>query len=669
MADNEISILVKAEVAAAVAKIKDLEKQSKTTAQTIENGFTKAANALKGFLAAAGIALVTKGFKDMYEAGVDFLDLTDDFQTVFAGIAGDAVKMRDSLTNSLGLATNDVTSMLSKVGLLGQSMGMATEDSLKFAGKITELGTALSRFLPGNISTADAVNSLTQAINGSEKGLKQLGITITDGEKIAEGQRQGITKSLSEWTKAEMAQVTLAIAYEKSAKALEGLASGNDSIADRIEKSRNAFKNITTGIGVALAQALDKALPKMGTLASSVDTVAQVAGKVIAVVKALGQTMLLAISVPASVVIETVKSLITITKTASALASDLLKGNFAGAAVEAKTLALQIKEGVTGIITAPLDVLKSTANSYVDAYKAVTSEIVVVNAENNSAILKQNDDRIAKSLAAEGTKTQKQIEEEQKLADKRKQLQAEVDAFVIAGEQDQTVKKQAELDKQYQNALDAANQLGMDTTAIRASYAAQVAEIERQASIQVAQQWISAYQAIGNAASSVGDFIAQIVQNQVDAENEGGKEITKEQKKRLRDTAIAQKAFAIFSAGVNTAAAIVAQLTNPVPFAGAALSIAAGIAGAAQIANIVAKPLPELYTGGIVNGPTLAMVGERGREAVLPNDLTELLLDAAGAGGGSNSTINIGQVVANDPQQFAAAMDRYVKRNGKLINT
>jgi hypothetical protein len=65
--------------------------------------------------------------------------------------------------------------------------------------------------------------------------------------------------------------------------------------------------------------------------------------------------------------------------------------------------------------------------------------------------------------------------------------------------------------------------------------------------------------------------------------------------------------------------------------------------------------IPKLANGGIVNSPTLALIGERGPEAVVP-------LNRAGGMGG-NVTINVN---GGDPQQVVNALRRYMQLNGSV---
>jgi tape measure domain-containing protein len=83
--------------------------------------------------------------------------------------------------------------------------------------------------------------------------------------------------------------------------------------------------------------------------------------------------------------------------------------------------------------------------------------------------------------------------------------------------------------------------------------------------------------------------------------------------------AVAQKSLAIFTAVVNTAAAISSAIgTSGNIYAGIALAIVAGAMGAAQIGIIAGTPIPAMAKGGYAENPAIGMFGEAGPEAVMP---------------------------------------------------
>ena len=69
--------------------------------------------------------------------------------------------------------------------------------------------------------------------------------------------------------------------------------------------------------------------------------------------------------------------------------------------------------------------------------------------------------------------------------------------------------------------------------------------------------------------------------------------------------------------------------------------------------------IPKLAAGGIVNSPTLALIGERGPEAVVP-------LNRTGGMGTTNVTINVN---GGDPNQIINAIQRYVRQSGAVALT
>jgi hypothetical protein len=123
-------------------------------------------------------------------------------------------------------------------------------------------------------------------------------------------------------------------------------------------------------------------------------------------------------------------------------------------------------------------------------------------------------------------------------------------------------------------------------------------------------------------------------------EEEGAseEEIAKKKKQLAREAAIRDKALGLFSAGINTASAIVEALPN-IP-----LSILAGVTGALQVATILATPLPAFANGGIV--PGTSYTGDNvvarlnsGEEVLTTNDPRHKYNQGMNGGSGSTRVI------------------------------
>jgi hypothetical protein len=67
--------------------------------------------------------------------------------------------------------------------------------------------------------------------------------------------------------------------------------------------------------------------------------------------------------------------------------------------------------------------------------------------------------------------------------------------------------------------------------------------------------------------------------------------------------------------------------------------------------------IPMLAAGGIVSSPTLAMIGEKGPEAVIP------LSQMGNMGGTTEININVN---GGDPQSVVNALRSYMRQNGSI---
>ena len=119
-----------------------------------------------------------------------------------------------------------------------------------------------------------------------------------------------------------------------------------------------------------------------------------------------------------------------------------------------------------------------------------------------------------------------------------------------------------------------------------------------------------------------------------------------------RRQAIADKAMAIAGAIINTAAGVASALPN-IP-----LATAIGIMGGVQIGLIAATPIPAMAQGGIVTGPTTALIGEAGPEAVIP--LSKL---------GDMQTVNVVGKISGDDIILVSDRARQNKTRVRGINS
>jgi hypothetical protein len=78
-----------------------------------------------------------------------------------------------------------------------------------------------------------------------------------------------------------------------------------------------------------------------------------------------------------------------------------------------------------------------------------------------------------------------------------------------------------------------------------------------------------------------------------------------------------------------------------------------------RIPNMPEISVPFLADGGIVTGPTLAMIGEAGDEAVIP-------LNRAGSFGGDTFNVTVQLPAGTDGDDVVRALQSYQRRRGTL---
>ena len=195
-----------------------------------------------------------------------------------------------------------------------------------------------------------------------------------------------------------------------------------------------------------------------------------------------------------------------------------------------------------------------------------------------------NDQRIRENERV-GDEEEKEAEKREQIAKKEAELKKQLlqEVFNLAS---------ALSDAQLEKELDRLDKLSEENQQWKED---EIARIER-----LAEQ--------GVISEEHADADIQAIEDQAAVREE---EIEKKRIEAERKNAIFEKAQAVAQAAINTALAITAALTSP--FTSAAMIPLIAATGAAQIATILATPLPEYAKGTQDHPGGLAMVGDGGR--------------------------------------------------------
>jgi len=207
------------------------------------------------------------------------------------------------------------------------------------------------------------------------------------------------------------------------------------------------------------------------------------------------------------------------------------------------------------------------------------------------------------------------------IAEGKRIFDAEYDVYIrqlqIDYEREQA-RKQADEDKKKARQEDLANAKLIAKEALDTQLEAIEKEKEARITLQNAifnatTQTISSLQSINK---TYYDWELGELKSQLDAKEISQVQYEAKVREAKRKQANMDKALASFNIGLSTAEAIIKFLANPGGTAGVVLSVAAGVAGAAQLAQVNAKQVPGFKRGSKSTPSGFKWVGEEGPELI-----------------------------------------------------
>lgn len=603
----------------------------------------------------ASVRAVGKVLGDLTEAASRANEVNSKFNVTFSEISDRAEAVAKNLQEAYGLSVRESEQLLSSTGDLLTGFGFTQDAALQMADSVNTLAVDLASFQNLSGGAEQASQALTKALLGERESIKSLGIAITEADIKRLAEQKGITGELDRQTKA---MLTLELATKQSKNAIGDFERTQDSVANQSRQLTSNMEDLKVTLGknltptvATLTKLMNEGLSKgienlnaMTELRGFQEPINEQATALQKLQNAYAQFG------------QRVRGVVEIDRTRLSVAENIQ-------ATEAEILNLQRAYANTRLVQEAakrLGIETKVAKRLEDRKKLLETLKARQDTINEAVDTEaQLHDLINEKLAFRGQidvkpeKTENQIEAEERLAE----------AFAKTDEaQIQAIKSQIAYFETFKQ--------GPEALAVLRMFREELAGLtgEAKSSLDVIREQHDAYvnlygninalssqthtaldetkektEDIGEAAlSSMEKFhmLAAAGQNlfssltslsnayyEAEIQNaEGNDQKIKELK---REQAIVNKGLAIFNATINTAEAVSKALTAAPPPFNFALAALSGAAGIAQIAAIAAQPIPALAEGGIVNSPTLALIGEAGPEAVVP----------LGKGTGGNVTI------------------------------
>ncbi|MES2592411.1 MAG: hypothetical protein V4608_11030 [Bacteroidota bacterium] len=581
----------KAELKTAIESVKKVETQSKDSAAATGKHFQSAGQSIKDTAKdvalqlglAFGVAKVIEfgkaSVQSFLEAEVNANKLR--FAITKIGNEGSSafeklIKQSERLQDVSIFSDDDIQNAQTQLATLGLNSAQIEE----LIPKVLDLASATGQDL------GSATQTVIQGINGQTRGLKAVGLEFeATGDK---------TKNLSILTQG------LTKFQGASAEALETTAGKARRFENAIDNIKESVGEFIVGTGSGLLDLLDQLSGKSDQVTarllkdSFASKVTADQEKILAGAKKSEQARLFAVQETEKRILQLSKEGIEAQSVAGKLiVKDKLEAN-QNLLKELEQLNKPLKSGL-GVDQEAIKQANETAKKKKeDALKAENERVDAIRKINREAADEFVEDTVNEQVRVGKTKEDAT----------KKEYETEIN-IVTAGEDEikaKKIKTIKEVEDEEKKA--AANRKQIQ----QAAFAAVVEGLNSIAQIQqnnIQTEINDSKQASDEKLAKLDEELKNRVINQ-DEYNEKKTAIEKraqaEESKLKRKAFEAQKEAAIISTIMNTAAAIIAQISNPTPYVGFVLGALAAVSGAAQLAVISSQPTPKFEKGGLVGG-------------------------------------------------------------------
>jgi hypothetical protein len=188
----------------------------------------------------------------------DLEETRSKFKTIFSSIQGEALQTAESFKKSFGLSSQAAMGLLADTGDLLVGFGFTEKEALSLSKQVNELAVDLASFTNFSGGATGASQALTKALLGEREAIKSLGIAITEADLKSFAKEQGLV--FKELDRVAKAQLTFQLATRQSQKAMGDYARTSGSFANQFRELQERTKDLSADFGTMLLPVAKKLL-------------------------------------------------------------------------------------------------------------------------------------------------------------------------------------------------------------------------------------------------------------------------------------------------------------------------------------------------------------------------------------------------------------------------
>jgi len=238
---------------------KDFKKKMKATrADTKKTGksIKDMGNVVKGVMAGVVVAAVAKGIKALLNIGKSLDLMSIKATAVFGLYRKDVEGMADDTASSMGLTKTEFMNAAAGIQDLLIPIGFARKEATGMTKEMMGLAGALSTWTGGMYSAKEVGDIFAKAMLGEREQLKALGIAISESEIQLELAAKGMKHLTGESLAQAKAQITMELITRKSTDAQEAFNTAQDTLVVTMAKTGANIRTMGENLAIILNPAL-----------------------------------------------------------------------------------------------------------------------------------------------------------------------------------------------------------------------------------------------------------------------------------------------------------------------------------------------------------------------------------------------------------------------------
>jgi len=205
--------------------------------------------------ATAGAAVIAKGLID---SASDLEEVSAKTSVIFGDANDEVTKFAEGAAKTLGQSKTAALTAASTFGVFGKAAGLTGKDLGTFSTDLVSLASDMASF--ANTSPEEAAEALGAALRGEAEPIRKYGVMLDDAALKAEALAMGIYDGKGPLTTQQKVLAAQAAIFKQTSDAQGDFARTSDGVANQQRILAAEFENVKASLGKALIPAFSAAL-------------------------------------------------------------------------------------------------------------------------------------------------------------------------------------------------------------------------------------------------------------------------------------------------------------------------------------------------------------------------------------------------------------------------